>query len=158
MHTVRGALPIPDGRTLGHESVGVIHKLGSAVTGFEVGQRVAVNAITPCYRCDGLPDAKAVYACDMLSTGFMGVEHAYLNFGGTVAVFAQGLVGLSATMGAHLMGAGRIIAVESKPERKALAQRFGADDVVDFTEGDPVEQIMSLTGPPSSSRPPKVTA
>jgi isopropanol dehydrogenase (NADP+) len=111
VHTVKGALPVPDDRTLGHESVGVIHKLGSAVTGFELGQRVAVNAVTPCYRCgycqrgytsqcgdalggykytvqmdgnmaeyfvvpaaqanlapipDDLPDAKAVYACDML--------------------------------------------------------------------------------------------
>jgi threonine dehydrogenase-like Zn-dependent dehydrogenase len=49
-------------------------------------------------------------------------------------------------MGAHLMGAGRIIAVESKPERQALARRFGADDIVDFTQGDPVEQVMDLTG------------
>lgn len=51
VHTVKGALPVPDGRTLGHESVGVIHQLGSAVTGFEVGQRVAVCAVTPYYRC-----------------------------------------------------------------------------------------------------------
>jgi threonine dehydrogenase-like Zn-dependent dehydrogenase len=29
----------------------VIHSLGSAVTGFTEGQRVAVNAVTPCYRC-----------------------------------------------------------------------------------------------------------
>jgi threonine dehydrogenase-like Zn-dependent dehydrogenase len=36
--------------------------------------------------------------------------------------------------------------VESRPERKEMARRFGADDVVDFTEGDPVEQIMALTG------------
>lgn len=44
------------------------------------------------------------------------------------------------------MGAGRIIAVESRPERQALAKRFGADDIVDFSQGDPVEQIMDLTG------------
>jgi threonine dehydrogenase-like Zn-dependent dehydrogenase len=49
-------------------------------------------------------------------------------------------------MGAHLMGAGQIIAVESRPERQELAKRFGADVVVDFTAGDPVEQIMDLTG------------
>src|ERR1700753_2039493 len=191
VHTVKGALAVPDGRTLGHESVGVIEKLGSAVTGYEVGQRVAVNAVTPCYRChycqrgytrqcggplrrykypvqmdgnmaeyflvpaaaanltlipDDLTDAQAVYTCDMLSTGFMGAEHAYLQFGDTVAVFAQGPVGLSATMGANLMGAGRIIAVESRPERQALARRFGADEIVDFSQGDPVEQIMDLTG------------
>jgi threonine dehydrogenase-like Zn-dependent dehydrogenase len=44
------------------------------------------------------------------------------------------------------MGAGRIIAVESRPERQALAKRFGATDIVDFSQGDPVEQIMDLTG------------
>jgi isopropanol dehydrogenase (NADP+) len=191
VHTVKGALPVPAGRTLGHESVGVVHSLGPAVTGFTEGQRVAVNAVTPCYRCDycqrgftsqcggplggykytvqmdgnmaeyfvvpaaqanlaaipdDLPDDQAVYACDMLSTGLMGAEHAYLRFGDTVAVFAQGPVGLSATIGANLMGAGQIFAVESRPERQALAKRFGADVIVDFSGGDPVEQIMDLTG------------
>lgn len=191
VHTVKGALPVPDGRTLGHESVGVIHKLGSAVTGFTEGQRVVVCAVTPCYRCsycqrgftsqcggalggykyttqmdgnmaeyfvvpaaaanltplpDGITDEQAAYCCDMLTTGFMGVEHAYLQFGETVAIFAQGPVGLSATIGANLMGAGRIIAVESRPERQEMAKRFGADDIVDFTNGDPVDQIMELTG------------
>lgn len=191
VHTVKGVLPVPPGRTLGHESVGVVHNLGSAVTGFREGQRVAVNAITPCYRCefcqrgytsqcggplggykytgqidgnmaeyfivpaaqanlapipDDVPDEKAVYACDMLSTGFMGAEHAYLQFGDTVAIFAQGPVGLSATMGANLLGAGRIFAVESRPDRQDLARRFGADDIIDFTAGDPVEQILDLTG------------
>jgi len=191
VHTVAGALPVPADRTLGHESVGVIHQLGSAITGFTEGQRVAVNAVTPCYKCsycqrgftsqcggplggykytaqidgnmaeyfivpaaqanlapipDDLTDEQAVYACDMLSTGFMGAEHAYLQFGETVAIFAQGPVGLCATMGAHLLGAGQIIAVESKPERQILAKQFGADVIVDFTQGDPVEQIMELTG------------
>ena len=51
VHTVKGALPVPADRTLGHESVGVIHQLGSAITGFTEGQRVAVNAVTPCYTC-----------------------------------------------------------------------------------------------------------
>ena len=191
VHTVKGALPVPADRTLGHESVGVIHKLGSAVTGFTEGQRVAVCAVTPCYRCsycqrgftsqcggplggykytiqmdgnmaeyfvvpaatanltpipDEVTDSQAVYTCDMLTTGFLGAEHAYLQFGETVAIFAQGPVGLCATMGAHLMGAGQIIAVESRPDRQALAKRFGADVIVDFTQGDPVEQIMDLTG------------
>ena len=191
VHTVRGAIPVPPGRTLGHESVGVIHSLGSAVQGFSVGERVAVGAITPCFRCeycqrgftsqcqgmlggykytgqiDGnmaeyfivpaaeanltripadLPDEKAVYACDMLSTGFVGAEHAELELGETVAIFAQGPVGLAATIGCRLLGAGQIIAVESVPNRQELARRFGADVVVDHTKGDPVEQILGLTG------------
>ena len=81
----------------------------------------------------------------MLSTGFAGAEHAELSIGETVAIFAQGPVGLGATIGAGLLGAGRIIAVESRPERQELAKQFGADDIVDFTHGDPVEQIMDLT-------------
>ena len=93
----------------------------------------------------GLPDEKAVYACDMLSTGFAGAENAELRIGETVAIFAQGPVGLAATIGAGLLGAGLIIAVESKPERKKLAEQFGADVIVDFTKGDPVEQILALT-------------
>src|SRR6187549_3640351 len=48
-HTVAGAIGQRENITLGHEAVGVIHKLGSEVRGFHVGQRVAVNAITPCY-------------------------------------------------------------------------------------------------------------
>ena len=190
-HPRQGARGGPPGRILGHESVGVVHRLGAAVTGFTEGQRVAVNAITPCYRCsycqrgftsqcggplggykytgqidgnmaeyfivpaaqanlapipDDVPDDQAVYACDMLSTGLMGAEHARLQFGDTVAVFAQGPVGLSATIGANLLGAGQIFAVEAKPERQALAKRFGADVIVDFSQGDPVEQIMDLSG------------
>jgi isopropanol dehydrogenase (NADP+) len=190
VHTVRGAIPVPPGRTLGHESVGVIHSLGSAVHGFSIGERVAVGAITPCFRCDycqrgftsqcqgmlggykyttqidgnmaeyfivpaaeanltripaDLPDEKAVYVCDMLSTGFVGAEHAELQLGETVAIFAQGPVGLAATIGSKLLGAGLIIAVESMPNRQALARRFGADAIVDYTKGDPVEQILALT-------------
>jgi threonine dehydrogenase-like Zn-dependent dehydrogenase len=191
VHTVHGGIPIPEGRTLGHESVGVIHRLGSAVTGFEVGQRVAVGAATPCFQCgpcqrgfssqcqgllgaykftaqidgnmaeyflvkdaaanvaaipDDLPDEKAVYAADMLSTGFSGAEHAQLRLGETVAIFAQGPVGLCATIGCGLLGAGLIIAVEGRPERQELARRFGADLVVDPADGDVVTQILELTG------------
>jgi threonine dehydrogenase-like Zn-dependent dehydrogenase len=47
-HTVRGAIGDRHNLTLGHESVGVVHRLGSAVEGLQVGQRVAINAITPC--------------------------------------------------------------------------------------------------------------
>ena len=191
VHTVGGAIGERENLTLGHEAVGVVHELGAEVEGFEKGDRVAVNAITPCYECDNclrgftsqcremlggwkfanskdgvfaeyfhvnhaatnlapipddLTDEVAVYTCDMMSTGFMGAEHAAIPLGGTVAVFAQGPVGLMATVGARLQGAGLIIAVESMPERKKLARHFGADVVVDFKDSDPVEEILRLTG------------
>lgn len=92
-----------------------------------------------------IPDEVAVYCADMLSTGFMGAEHAAIPLGGTVAIFAQGPVGLMATVGARLLGAGLVIAVESIPKRQDLARHFGADVVVDFTRVDPAEEILRLT-------------
>jgi threonine dehydrogenase-like Zn-dependent dehydrogenase len=95
---------------------------------------------------DGVSDDVAVYCCDMLSTGFVGAENANIPIGGTVAIFAQGPVGLMATAGAKLRGAGLIIAVDSIPARQELAQFYGADVIVDNSKVDSVEKILSLTG------------
>jgi threonine dehydrogenase-like Zn-dependent dehydrogenase len=95
---------------------------------------------------DGISDEVAVYCADMLSTGFLGAENAAIPLGGTVAVFAQGPVGLMATVGARLLGAGLVIAVESKPDRQALARHYGADLIVDPAKGDPVGDVLAATG------------
>lgn len=63
-----------------------------------------------------------------------------------MVVFAQGPVGLSATIGTRLLGAGRIFTAESKPNRVELSRKFGADVVVDPTRGAPVEQILEMNG------------
>jgi isopropanol dehydrogenase (NADP+) len=94
---------------------------------------------------DSVHDDVAVYCADMLSTGFMGAEKGNIPIGGTVAVLAQGPVGLMATAGAKLRGAGLIIGVESVPERQKLAHMYGADEIVDFTKEDVVDRIMELT-------------
>lgn len=94
---------------------------------------------------DGVSDHEAVYTADMLSTGFAGAERGDVPMGGTVAVFAQGPVGLMATKGARLQGAGEVIAVETVETRKELAREYGADHVVDFQEVDVVEEIGELT-------------
>lgn len=52
VHTVAGGLGEIKDRVLGHEAVGIIYKLGSEVKGCKEGDRVAVNAITPCYKCE----------------------------------------------------------------------------------------------------------
>jgi len=52
VHTVAGGLGDIRDRVLGHEAVGTVYRLGSAVQGFREGDRVAVNAITPCYKCE----------------------------------------------------------------------------------------------------------
>jgi threonine dehydrogenase-like Zn-dependent dehydrogenase len=94
---------------------------------------------------DSVPDDMAVYCADMLSTGFMGAENGDIPIGGTVAVLAQGPVGLMATAGARLRGAGLIIGVESVPSRQKLAREYGADEIVDFTKEDVVGRVLDLT-------------
>jgi alcohol dehydrogenase len=196
IHIMRGEYPVEPGLTVGHEPVGVIEALGSAVKGYREGQRVIAGAITPhgySYASlagvhsqsdigahgwkpmggwrlgntiDGcqaeyvvVPDAMAnlapvpdeltdeqVLMCpDIMSTGFAGAEHGDVRIGDTVAVFAQGPIGLCATAGARLRGASHIIAVDTVPERMTMARRLGADAVVDFRGTDPVEEIMRLT-------------
>ena len=64
---------------------------------------------------DGLTDEQVLMCPDIMSTGFCGAESGRIRIGDTVAVFAQGPIGLCATAGAKLMGATTIIAVDSVP-------------------------------------------
>ncbi len=82
----------------------------------------------------------------MLSTGFVAAEHANIPIGGSVAVLSQGPVGLMATAGARLRGAGLVIGVEAVPNRIALARKYVCDVWVDFTKENPVAAILKLTG------------
>jgi threonine dehydrogenase-like Zn-dependent dehydrogenase len=81
-----------------------------------------------------------------MSTGFGGAESGKIRIGDTVAVFAQGPIGLCATAGAKLSGATTIIGVDALPERLEMAKRLGADHVVDIRKADPVREIMRITG------------
>src|SRR5690242_12627413 len=76
---------------------------------------------------DGLTDEQVVLAPDIFSTGLSGAESGNVRVGDSVAVFAQGPIGLCATVGAKLRGAALIIGVDSVPERLAMARRFGAN-------------------------------
>ncbi|HBB93986.1 MAG TPA: alcohol dehydrogenase [Blastocatellia bacterium] len=51
LHILRGEYPVQPGLVIGHEPVGVIDELGEGVTGYKVGDRVLVGAITPCGQC-----------------------------------------------------------------------------------------------------------
>ena len=192
VHILKGEYPVRPGLIVGHEPVGIIEKLGSAVTGYEIGQRVIAGAITPCGQChpcldghssqcggqamggwqlgnsidgcqaeyvripnaqanltpvpDGLSDEQVLMCPDIMSTGFGGAESGHIRIGDTVAIFAQGPIGLCATAGAKLMGATRIIVVDGVPERLAVARQLGADITINFREQDPVQRIQEITG------------
>jgi alcohol dehydrogenase len=68
-----------------------------------------------------------------------------VKVGDAVAVFAQGPIGLCATLGARLRGAALIIAVDSVPQRLEMARRFGANVLIDYKEQDAVAEIKRLT-------------
>jgi alcohol dehydrogenase len=92
---------------------------------------------------DNLTDEQVLMCPDIMSTGFSGAESGKIRIGDTVAVFAQGPIGLCA--GARLSGATTIIAVDGLPERMEVSRQLGADHCVDFRKVDPVEEIMRLT-------------
>jgi len=170
---------------------GVIEELGSAVSGYEIGQRVIAGAITPCGQChmcldgnqtqcggkamggwrlgntidgcqaeyvlipdaaanlapipDGLTDEQVLMCPDIMSTGFGGAERGRIRIGDTVAVFAQGPIGMCATVGARLSGATRIFTVDGLNERLTVSRQLGADQAINFKEQDPVSAIMEAT-------------
>lgn len=114
---------------------------GSQAEYLRIPDAMANLAVIP----DHITDEQVLMCPDIMSTGFSGAERGGVTIGDTVAVFAQGPIGLCATAGAKLMGATKIIAVESIPARIEMAKRLGADEIVDFTAEDPVDAIMRLT-------------
>jgi threonine dehydrogenase-like Zn-dependent dehydrogenase len=94
---------------------------------------------------DGLTDEDVVMCPDIFSTGLSGAESGGIRVGDSVAVFAQGPIGLCATVGAKLKGASLIIGVDTIPERLAVARRFGANVTLNPKECDPIAEIKRLT-------------
>ena len=90
---------------------------------------VANLAVIP----DHLADEQVLMCPDILSTGFGGAESGGIRIGDTVAVFAQGPIGLCATVGARLLGATRIFTVDTVPERLAMSRKLGADFTIGMT-------------------------
>ena len=95
---------------------------------------------------EGLSDEQVVFVTDIASTGISAVETADVQLGDSVVVFAQGPIGLCATAGARLRGAGLVIGVDSNPVRLEMAKRMGADEVIDYTQEDAIAKIKALTG------------
>ncbi|AEM79845.1 NADP-dependent isopropanol dehydrogenase [Thermoanaerobacter wiegelii] len=92
-----------------------------------------------------IPLEAAVMIPDMMTTGFHGAELAEIELVATVAVLGIGPVGLMAVAGAKLRGAGRIIAVGSRPVCVDAAKYYGATDIVNYKNGPIDSQIMDLT-------------
>jgi threonine dehydrogenase-like Zn-dependent dehydrogenase len=91
----------------------------------------------------------AVMLSDMIPTGLHGANNAEVEYGDTVAVVGIGPVGLMAVAGSVLRGAGRVFAIGSRKNCQEAAMFYGATDIINYRNGDIVEQIKdAMNGKP----------
>ncbi len=116
--------------------------------GFSGGQaeylRVPYADVGPIKVPEGVTDEQALFLSDIFPTGYMAAEHCEITPSDTILVFGCGPVGLMAIKSAMLLGAKRVIAVDTVPERMALARTSGAE-TLDYAEGDLQERILDMT-------------
>ena len=91
-------------------------------------------------------DRAALIGCGVTTGVGAAIHTAAVEPGTTAVVIGCGGVGLSAINGAALAGAGRVIAVDRVPSKLELARKFGATDVINAAEVDPVQAVMEMTG------------
>ncbi|HEX6228631.1 MAG TPA: alcohol dehydrogenase catalytic domain-containing protein, partial [Solirubrobacterales bacterium] len=128
------------GRTFGHGS-----KLGD-LQGAQAELLLVPRANLTLRRVpEGMTDEVALFAGDVLGTGFHAIEHAGMRPGDTVGVLGLGPVGLCAVQVALAGGAARVFAVDSVEQRLAMAADFGAE-AIHLTEQEPKRAVREATG------------
>jgi 2-desacetyl-2-hydroxyethyl bacteriochlorophyllide A dehydrogenase len=126
-------------RTFGHGAT-----LG-ALAGTQADQALVPNADLVLRKVpEGMSDDVALFAGDVMGTGFHAVAESGVRAGDVVAVLGLGPVGLCAVQAARAAGAVHVIAVDSVLQRLEMAQSFGAQ-AVHLTEGDPRAAARQVT-------------
>src|SRR6476661_4494399 len=163
LHIYEGHGFSPDlGFCVGHEAVGEVVEVGTAVTRFRVGDSVLVPGSVGCATC-GPCRAGYVLGCERNRSGCYGlgamlpgsqaqavaVPSADGNLvaipdgvSDDAAVVGLGPVGIMSVLSAQIMGAARVLAIDLVPERRAAAAALGAEPV----EGDPKVAVREMTG------------
>jgi threonine dehydrogenase-like Zn-dependent dehydrogenase len=119
---------------------------GGALHGLQAERaRVPFAAVGLVKLPESVTDDQAIMLSDIFPTGYFGAVLAEISAGDTVAVWGCGPVGQFAIASAHLLGAGRVFAIDGHASRLEMARAQGAE-VVNFNEEDPVEVLKSLTG------------
>ncbi|HZP31529.1 MAG TPA: Zn-dependent alcohol dehydrogenase [Acidimicrobiia bacterium] len=91
-------------------------------------------------------DRAAIIGCGVATGLGAALNTAQVQPGSSVAVVGCGGVGLAVVQGAAIAGARQIVAVDMQPSKFDLARKLGATDCVDASAGDPVGQVLELTG------------
>jgi threonine dehydrogenase-like Zn-dependent dehydrogenase len=131
----------------GHSPAGLFgysHLLGGFAGGQAEYLRVPYADVGPAKVPEGLTDEQVLFLSDIFPTGFMAAEFCNIQPGDTIAVWGCGPVGQLAIASAFLLGASQVIAIDTVPERMALAQKSGAQ-TLDFQKDDVYARIQDLT-------------
>jgi len=137
-----GAL-LAGGRRLRRNGEEIHHHMGvSAFAEYAVCSRNSLIKIDP-----ELPlDEAALFGCAVLTGVGAVVNTADVPVGGTVAVIGLGGVGLNAMLGANLVGARQVVAIDLHDDKLALARQLGATHAFNAADADCIEQVREATG------------
>lgn len=145
-HLSEALYTLPDGSVRTHDEQGeplnVFCGVGAMAEYITIHADNAIKVDT-----SGVPMASAAIVSCAVMTGVGAVTNtAKMEPGSRVAVFGLGGVGLSAVQGAHLAGAGSVIAIDTNPDKLAQAKAFGATDTINAKEEDVVKALRSRGG------------
>jgi threonine dehydrogenase-like Zn-dependent dehydrogenase len=124
---------------------GYSHMLGGYAGGQAEYARVPYADVGPFKVPEHLSDEQVLFLTDIFPTGFMAAENCNIQSGDTVAVWGCGPVGQFAIRSAFMLGAGRVIAIDTVPERVTMANEAGAE-TLDSMDPDVFYKLRNMTG------------
>jgi len=125
---------------------GYSHLTGGYAGGQAEYARVPFADVGPLKIPDGIPDEQVLFLSDILPTGYMAAENCNIQPGDVVAIWGCGPVGQMAIKSAWLLGAARVIAIDTVPERLRMAREEGLAEVIDFENDDVFDRLKLMTG------------
>jgi threonine dehydrogenase-like Zn-dependent dehydrogenase len=136
-------------KLIGHTTAGLFgysHLTGGFAGGQAQYLRVPYADVGPLVVDSDLTDEQVLFLSDIFPTGWMGAENADIEPGDTVAVWGAGPVGQFCILSAWMLGAGRVIAIDTVAERLEMARRHGRAETIDFREVGVYDALMEMTG------------
>jgi threonine dehydrogenase-like Zn-dependent dehydrogenase len=134
-------------KAMGHSPAGLFgysHMLGGFAGGQAEYLRVPYADVGPIKIESGIADDKVLFLSDIFPTAYMAAENCDIEPGDTVAVWGCGPVALLAIQCAWMLKAGRVVAIDSVPERLEMAQRIRAE-TINFEKEDVYDRLMEMT-------------
>lgn len=131
----------------GHSPAGLFgysHLLGGYAGGQAEYLRVPYADVGPLKVPNGMSDDQALFLSDIFPTGYMAADFCDIKPGQTIAIWGAGPVGQFAIRSAFMLGAERVISIDTVPERLELSRAAGAE-TIDFRASDVYDVIQQKT-------------